>query len=143
MTHKTLQQSSLHMRQSILFNHLVHFFDQPYHFSQLEPVLTRKLPFSLRALDFFVTNYAVKHNILLNGISIHSDYRCMLKAFSKKLFDPFCRRDRISVQFACDPQRRTFCTTVAQLAFFRWAIQKGVLQYVDDHKDQICVCVKD
>lgn len=138
---KTVQvvtPTSLEYKQSILLKHIMVYFDKPHHFAQLEPILTRKLKYSLRTLDFFVTNFAVKHNVFLNGVLIHSDYRAMLKAFSKKLFDPFCRRERIVVTFRSDPQQRSFSTTVAQLAFFRWAIQIGILEYVERHKKIIC-----
>jgi hypothetical protein len=43
------------------------------------------------------------------------------------LFDPFCRRERILFQLKDTP---AFVTTVGKLNFFRWAIEKGVLDYI-------------
>jgi hypothetical protein len=50
-----------------------------------------------------------------------------LKAYSKKLFDPFCRRERIMFQLA---GQQPFLTTVGKLNFFRWAIEKGIIDYI-------------
>ena len=55
------------------------------------------------------------------------NYKSQLKAYSKKLFDPFCRRERIMFQI---PGYEPFMTTVGKLNFFRWAIEKGVLNYI-------------
>jgi hypothetical protein len=50
-----------------------------------------------------------------------------LRLHSKKLFDPFCRRERIYFQV---PGQPSFLTTVGKLNFFRWALEKGVLDYL-------------
>lgn len=90
---------------------------------------------SLRILDWLVTNYAKKHNIVYlvpgeDGIqstfNMFLEYKSQLKAYSKKYFDPFCRRDRL--EFA-DADGQTLHTTVGQLNFFRWAIVHGVIRY--------------
>lgn len=47
---------------------------------------------------------------------------------SKDLFDPYCRRNRITLQ--CGEGGETFETTVGQLNFFKWAIQTHVIDYV-------------
>lgn len=86
---------------------------------------------SLRLIDWFVTNYAKQHNTsyILNGqeFLVYMNYKSQLKAYSKKLFDPFCRRERILFQL---PGSEPFMTTVGKLNFFRWAIEKGVLDYI-------------
>jgi hypothetical protein len=54
---------------------------------------------SLRSIDWFVTNYSKKNNIVIknNGqyINVFQDYKNQLKGYSKKYFDPFRRNDRI------------------------------------------------
>lgn len=54
---------------------------------------------SLRILDWLVTNFSKKHNVVFehNGkeVSVHLAYKQQLRAFSKRAFDPFCRRGRI------------------------------------------------
>jgi hypothetical protein len=86
---------------------------------------------SLRLIDWFVTNYAKQHNIsyILNNqeFLVYTNYKSQLKAYSKKLFDPFCRRERIMFQIQGYPM---FQTTVGKLNFFRWALEKGVLNYI-------------
>ena len=86
---------------------------------------------SLRLIDWFVTNYAKQHNIsyILNNqeFLVYTNYKSQLKAYSKKLFDPFCRRERIMFQIQ---GYEMFQTTVGKLNFFRWALEKGVLDYI-------------
>jgi hypothetical protein len=55
------------------------------------------------------------------------NYKSQLKAYSKKLFDPFCRRERIMFQLQ---NQESFLTTVGKLNFFRWAIEKGIIDYI-------------
>jgi len=62
------------------------------------------------------------------------NYKNQLKAYSKKLFDPFCRRERISFQI---PGHEAFLTTVGKLNFFRWAIEKGILDYIKGHQTEV------
>jgi hypothetical protein len=86
---------------------------------------------SLRLIDWFVTNYSKYHNISYihkgQEFFVYIDYKNQLKAYSKKLFDPFCRRERILFQLSNIP---AFITTVGKLNFFRWAIEKGVIDYI-------------
>ena len=125
---------------------------------------------SLRIIDWFVTNYAKKHNIEyliktrivspkkshtlkknnLNSrlskkdlskytsahkqINIFLSYKAQLRAYSKKQFDPFCRRNRIDFYFN---ETEYITTTVGQLNFFRWALQNNVIDYIVSHYTDI------
>jgi TPR repeat protein len=93
---------------------------------------------SLRVIDWFVTNYAKTHSTayILNGqeFLVYRDYKSQLKAYSKKLFDPFCRRERIYFQV---PNHPSFLTTVAKLNFFRWAIEKDILNYIKLNQEAV------
>jgi hypothetical protein len=121
---------------------VLEFYRYKPHLEQLLPILLKKSKISLRILDYFVTNYAeserVYYTIKLYGRSrrfnVYGSYKAQLDAFHKKLFDPFCRRRRIYFEYApgCEIE-----TTAGQLNFFRWAIQNNVLQYVEDHLEQI------
>jgi len=62
------------------------------------------------------------------------NYKNQLKAYSKKLFDPFCRRERISFQI---PGHDAFLTTVGKLNFFRWAIEKNIIEYLKVHRETV------
>lgn len=79
---------------------------------------------SLRLLDFTVCNHAKKNHILynLNGrlFHVYSEYKTQLRLYSKKRFDPFCRKERI--EFRPPECKTTITTTIAQLMFFQWCI---------------------
>jgi hypothetical protein len=85
-----------------------------------------------------VTNYAKKNNIsyILNQrqFLVYFHYKRELKAYSKRMFDPFCRRERIMFQ---SRGYEPFVTTVGQLNFFRWALEKDILAYIKIHLDLI------
>ena len=132
-------------RNSLLFKKVKEFFDIPENWEIIAPVLQQRNRISLRLLDWLVTNYSKKKNVIIgvtrNGtvenVNMFLDYKAHLKAYSKKSFDPFCRRERMLVAFAPDPEQKKYITTVAQLTFFRWCIQLGVLKYCDDHHTEI------
>lgn len=89
---------------------------------------------SLRLIDWFVTNYAKKYNISYttkNGkyVIVYLSYKSHLKAYSKKMFDPFCRWKRIKFQ--------DMDTTVGQLNFFEWAITDEILDYLEIHHEEV------
>jgi hypothetical protein len=61
---------------------------------------------------------------------VHDNYKCQLKEYNKKNFDPFCRWTRIRMYY---DKTKFFYTTVAQLNFFKWAIENYVLDYILDN----------
>jgi hypothetical protein len=72
----------------------------------LKDIIYQNNPLSLRLIDWLVTNYSKKYNIIYpinkNGedvvyFNIYLDYKNQLKAYSKKFFDPFCRQKRIII----------------------------------------------
>jgi hypothetical protein len=67
-------------------------------------------------------------------INVFLSYKNQLDGYSKKHFDPFCRRNRIEFSFN---DNTTIVTTVGQLNFFRWAIQSNVLNYIIEHYKEI------
>jgi hypothetical protein len=110
---------------------------------------------SLRLIDWFVTNYCKKYNVMYNinefrentsdktkeqlqsfdnFIIVHNNYKGQLKAYSKRNFDPFCRRNRIRFYYE---EGKYFTTTVGQLNFFKWAIENNIIDYIDKHRDSI------
>tara|TARA_Y100000591_G_C21420647_1_gene491999 strand:- start:34 stop:528 length:495 start_codon:yes stop_codon:yes gene_type:complete len=89
---------------------------------------------SLRVIDWFVTNYSKKHNIEYsnnnNIVNVYISYKSQLKSYSKKFFDPFCRRNRINY-------KQSLSTTIGQLNFFKWALTNGILDYVTNNYQTI------
>lgn len=110
-------------------------------------IISGKTQLSLRLLDWLVTNYAKKYNIIYPIIknsekeyfNIYLSYKNQLKAYSKKYFDPFCRRDRIIInvrdltwkKFDNDKYSKEdyVVTTVGQLNFFKWFIENKVMTF--------------
>ena len=80
-------------RRELLIRSLQRFYAAREDMTEIIPLLQGQGDISLRVMDWFVTNYAKKHNIAysLNGqeFSVYLNYKSQLKAFSKKLFDPF------------------------------------------------------
>lgn len=121
------------------------FFNVPENFSKLESLLEQTTPISLRLLDWVVTNYSKKNSVYLrvnrNGVeenvNLFLDYKAHLKSFSKRSFDPFCRRERIIVMFSIDKKNRKFLTTPAQLNFYKWCIQTGVTKYCEENLKEL------
>ncbi|KAG2424935.1 hypothetical protein HXX76_014093 [Chlamydomonas incerta] len=100
--------------------------------------MTDGVAVSLRLVDWFVTNYCKKHNVEFvqrnSRYNVYVDYRSQLKAFSKHNFDPFRRRDRIRY-FYNDTE--FIFTTVGQLNFFKWAIENGIVEYINNNRAAI------
>jgi len=130
-------------KQDFIVRWLQDFYNQPGRLEEVLPILTGSSPVSLRLIDWFVTNYSKKFNVsypltedtTTRQFMVHFHYKRELKAYSKRLFDPFCRRERISFQIR--GQAPIEETTVGQLNFFRWAIEKGVIRYILAHAADI------
>jgi hypothetical protein len=130
-------------KQDFIVRWLQDFYNQPGRLEEVLPILTGSSPVSLRLIDWFVTNYSKKFNVSYplaeetgtKQFMVHFHYKRELKAYSKRLFDPFCRRERISFQIR--GQAPIEETTVGQLNFFRWFIEKEILEYVLEHKEAI------
>ena len=104
--------------------------------SHLIPLITQESQISLRALDWLVTNYSKKYNIVCktkNGriFNIYHGYKTALSHFRRKNFDPFRRRQRITLKI----NGKSYETTVGQCNFIHWAYQYGVLQYAIENTD--------
>jgi hypothetical protein len=120
-------------RDHWVLHRLEGFYSNQEHLKKVQTILEGESRISLRLLDWLVTNYAKKHNVsyVVGGrhVIVYLAYKSHLKAYSKKMFDPFCRWKRI--------QFRGLDTTVGQLNFFEWAIQDEVLNYLEQNYDDI------
>jgi hypothetical protein len=110
------------------------FYRNGNNLDRIRDILEGVSRMSLRLIDWLVTNYAKKHNISFltkdgRHVIVYLAYKNHLKAYSKKMFDPFCRWKRI--------QFMGLNTTVGQLNFFEWAIQDEVLDYLEEHFDDV------
>ena len=56
-----------------------------------------------------------------------------MKAYNKKLFDPFCRSHNIKIISKFNfyyEENKFIITTIGQLNFFKWAIENGIINYI-------------
>lgn len=65
---------------------------------------------------------------------VWTSYKSTEDSYSKQMFDPYCRQDRILIPY--DEQTRIE-TTIGQLHFFKWAILNHVIEYIIEHFDAI------
>ena len=130
----------------MLMTNLYKFYEHPEHIDLILPILGGNTKISLRIIDWFVTNYSKKYNIIYlvekkktgknikDNFSVHLNYKNQLKAYSKKQFDPFCRRERIHFYYNKD---NYLITTVGQLNFFKWIIENNIISYMETNIDTI------
>jgi c-di-GMP-related signal transduction protein len=121
-------------KEELLMQSLSEFYKNKKNIEKILPIINQKSNISLRLLDWFVTNYSKKNKTIYkvkkDTFNVHLNYKDQLKSYSKKQFDPFCRRDRIVYRYdICDE----ITTTVGQLCFFRWAIQNKIIDFVEEH----------
>jgi hypothetical protein len=130
-------EDKVEAKHEVLLRSLAKFYDGGDNLPTLQSILNGSTRMSLRVLDWLVTNFAKKRNIVypttVNGrdvtFNMFLEYKSQLKAYSKRFFDPFCRRERVEFH--------GIETTVGQLNFLKWAIQYGVIGYAKERHDDI------
>ena len=136
------EKKNVTSKVDLLMGSLTKFFSTNKNIDTMLPIVQGCSKISLRILDWFVTNYCKKNNTVIaskkNGVPskmiVHLDYKNQLKAYSKKQFDPFCRRERINFVYS---EGQELLTTVGQLNFFRWAIENGIIKFIYDNLEFI------
>ena len=98
----------LSSREILLFNTIREFFADSSHMEKLKEVLLEK-SVSLRRLECIATASSTMDEVLVSN-----SYYSWLKAYGKRLFDPFARSKHISFH--------SMDTTLGQLNFLRWAM---------------------
>lgn len=131
--------------KDLLVSSLASFYRDPKNIRELLSVVEpTRVPdvdgghVSLRLIDWYVTNYAKKHNTVVqmptssvdrqkHTVHVYADYRTQLRAYTKQLFDPFRRRARIKFVYA---KGESIDTTIGQLNMFRWMIECRLLDHI-------------
>ena len=125
-------------KNDLLMDKINLFFKDEKNKNILIDILNNKFNISLRIIDWFVTNYCKKYNIFWvednSRFVVYLNYKLQLKAYSKKFFDPFCRRDRIYFYYKDDTYLET---TVGQLNFFKWIIEHNIINYIKNNYEDI------
>lgn len=128
----------IHSKQDYLMISLTKFFKNKNNYQIFIDIYDGNSKISLRIIDWFVTNYCKKNDINWKcgdkTLLVHKEYKDQLKAFTKKQFDPFCRRERIVFYY---DETKSIRTTVGQLNFFRWAIENNIIDYIKNNYDDI------
>lgn len=134
------QSQKCSTQNDLLLNKLIEFYSQNDFESvrKMLAVINGESAISLRIIDWFSTNYAKKYYTVytIGGdrperrFKVYTDYKLKLKAYSKKRFDPFCRWDRINFPYK---NGSSIQTTIGQLNFFKWAIENGVIRYIESN----------
>ena len=120
-------------QNDLLMTNLMKFYEEDNNLEKMLKIINGESPISLRIIDWFATNYAKKfftvYEVGANRrFKVYVDYKLKLKAYSKRRFDPFCRWDRITIPYS----NGTFIqTTIGQLNFFKWALENGVVAYIE------------
>ena len=155
----------LNAKQTLLLESLVDFYTNENNKKLIIPIVKQETTISLRLLDWLVTNYSKKHSVHYEignktttgyipsnkNFNLWLDYKNQLKSFSKRTFDPFCRRQRIffnttdnSVTLLAPQEHAIYnersdgiVTTVGQLNFFQWAITNHVIDYAFENLTEI------
>lgn len=138
------QPSAFINNKELLMLSIVKFYKKAENATCIIPIIDGKSEISLRLIDWFVTNYSKKRNVILTNkknvdntvshFNVYINYRLQLKAYSKQQFDPFRRRDRILFYLNKDCALET---TLGQLNFFKWILSHDILDYIIGHKEDI------
>ena len=134
---------NLTSQEILLLRSLEDFYQNKEYYELLVSIIDGTSTISRRTFEYFVTNYASKHNIIyeldekgdknMHSFNVYSSYKDQLKAHRKKYFDPFGRGDRIP--FFCHDD--CVITTIGQLNFYRWFFNKKIYEYCLENYNMI------
>jgi len=142
--------TSANTQDDLLLQNLMNFYENPQNMKTIQSIVNGESRVSLRIIDWFVTNYAKKHDTeyilrMRTGIlkdliedckfKVYNRYKLQLKAYSKRRFDSFCRWERVSIPCAKNDSGEECLmeTTIGQLNFFKWAIENRILDYIEQN----------
>ena len=151
ITEMSLSSSRTPTQNELLLTNLMEFYSDKENMDKMVGVVNGESKTSLRIIDWFVTNFAKKYftvytipaktrcSTVINGeenkerFKVFNSYKLELKAYNKSRFDPFCRRDRITIPY----KNMGMVTTIGQLNFFKWAIENHILEYIEENYEMI------
>lgn len=127
---------------SLLMKSLTEFYKEQDYIKVIQSIVDQNNIISLRILDWFITNYSKKYRTIINKkngerMDVYMNYKLMLKSFSKKSFDPFCRKNKLFFYYTEEDSIETSC---GQLCFFRWCFENEILLFV---KNNLLIIEKD
>lgn len=128
---------------SDLQQNILGFFSTRHNIERILPIINRTHHISLRILEYFVVTFARINPVVFRYndmvIDVYESYRKQLKMVSKNVFDPFRRGEKFHLQL---DNGDIVVTTWGQLCFFKWILQYGILDYIEEHFDRIQIAMK-
>ena len=140
-------------QQDWLLNELLEFYKNREYLEIIKRIINREFvvyksqKLSIRIINWFVTNYAKQHftvyeipkkideeKVVYDRFFVWTRFRSAEDGYSKELFDPYCRKDRIQIPY---DEHTQIVTTIGQLNFFKWAIMNKVLDYITENFEEI------
>lgn len=131
-------------QQDWLLSELLDFYKNKEYLDILKKIINREFiihkskKVSIRIVNWFVTNYAKQHftvyELSNERFFVWTRFRSAEDGYSKDLFDPYCRKDRIMIPY---DETTNIITTIGQLNFFKWAILNKVIDYIVDNYEII------
>jgi hypothetical protein len=139
-----MDYSNINTQNDLLLTNLMDFYKNKENLDKMIHIINGESNISLRIVDWFVTNFAKKYYTVYEipianknenqRFKVYNDYKLKLKAYSKRKLDPFCRWERISIPYEGEKYMET---TIGQLNFFKWAIENQIIEYIQQHYDEI------
>lgn len=126
-------------QNNLLLQNLLAFYRTDDNLERMLKIINGESPISLRIVDWFATNYAKQNYTIIKNkdsdrFKVYIDYKLKLKAYSKRRFDPFCRWERINIPYKNNTDIQT---TIGQLNFFKWALENGVIDHIEENYKEI------
>lgn len=130
---------NLHNQNDFLMKNLMIFYGGNNNLERMVSIINGESRISLRIIDWFVTNYSKKYYVVYENkgsrFKVYNEYKLKLKGYNKVRFDPFSRWERITIPFGEDGKFME--TTIGQLNFFKWAIENGIIDYIEKNYNAI------
>lgn len=109
---------------TLLIASLRRFYQTRENADILSLIVWGRSPVSLRLIEWYVSLY---------DRTIQNDYHNQLRAYTRRLFDPFRRSSRMVLDY----EDRGIETTIGQMNFFKWLIEKGHWENIISNKDTL------
>ena len=141
-------------QQDWLLSELLEFYKNKEYLEIVKRIINREFiiqkskKISIRIVNWFVTNYAkqyftvyeipnkmqAENSVKTERFLVWTRFRSAEEGYSKEMFDPYCRKDRIIIPY---DESTKIMTTIGQLNFFKWAILNKVIDYIIENYDEI------
>ena len=133
----TFESNMYSTQNDLIMKQLLRFYSNSNNIETMLGIINGESKTSLRIVDWFATNYSKQKYTVYDIVDkdgskrrfkVYNDYKLRLKAYQKRRFDPFCRWDRITIPYM---NNQRIQTTIGQLNFFKWALENGVVDYIE------------